>query len=201
MKSYPSISRVDPDGWDHELFTFDKLDGSNIRYEYSRKQGWYKFGSRTRLLDKTDPILGPAIPLFMDTLAEPIAKVVHDNKWESITVFAEFWGKNSLAGRHVKEDQKFVTLFDAAPYKKGMLPPEEFLKHFGNLNIPNFLGVRVWDSEFVNSVKASSIDGITLEGVVGKNSKLTMVKCKTNKWLDEIKRLYSEDEARRLINS
>jgi len=205
MKSYPSISRVDPAlGWDQDLYTFDKLDGSNLRFEWSRKTGWFKYGTRKRLIDKSDPIFGPAIPLFMETLAEPIAEIAHNNKWVNIVAFAEYWGKNSLAGRHDPDDPKQLTLFDVSIYRYGMLGPKEFLEHFKYLNIPNFLGVKRWDKDFVNSVRSSSLDGITLEGVVGKSghyNDLTLVKCKTNNWFDAIRRLYSEDEAKKLINS
>lgn len=204
MKSYPSILRVNSEGFDKELYTFDKLDGSCIRCEWSRKTGWYKFGTRKKLIDKNDPIFSAAIPLFMETLAEPLAEIAHNNKWINIVAFAEFWGKQSLAGRHVIDDPKFLTLFDVSIYRHGMLGPKEFLKHFKYLSIPNFLGVRKWDRKFVESVKASAIDGITLEGCVGKAGdydNLTLVKCKTQRWLDEIKRLYSEDEARAIINS
>lgn len=205
MKSYPSIGRVDPlNGWDRDLYTFDKLDGSNLRFEWSRKTGWFKFGTRKRLIDKNDPMFGPAISLFMETLAEPLAEIAHNNKWINIVAFAEFWGKKSLAGRHSPEDPKFLTLFDVSIYRHGMLGPKEFLKYFKYLNIPNFLGVRKWDKNFVDSIKASAIEGITLEGCVGKSGDyddLTLVKCKTQKWLDEVKRLYSEEEARKIINS
>lgn len=205
MKSYPSIERVDPiNGWNRELYTFDKLDGSNLRFEWSRKTGWFKFGTRKRLFDKNDPIFGEAIPLFMNTLAEPLAEIAHNNKWVNIVAFAEFWGEKSLAGRHQPDDPKFLTLFDVSIYRHGMLGPKEFLKHFKYLNIPNFLGVKKWNKEFVDAVRNSEIDGITLEGVVGKDGdydRLDLVKCKTQKWLDAIRQLYSEDEARKLIES
>ena len=204
MKSYPSIIRVDEAGWDRDLYTFDKLDGSNLRFEWSRKTGWYKFGTRKRLIDKNDPVFGPAIPLFMETLAEPLAEIAHNNKWINIVAFAEFWGSKSLAGRHVENDPKTLTLFDVSIYRHGMLGPKEFLKHFKYLNIPKFFGVQKWNKTFVEQVRTSAIEGITFEGVVGKfgdYDDLTLVKCKTNNWLEAIKRLYSEDEARRLINS
>lgn len=204
MKSYPSIIRVDQAGWDRDLYTFDKLDGSNLRFEWSRKTGWYKFGTRKRLIDKGDPIFGPAIPLFMETLAEPIAEIAHNNKWINIVAFAEFWGKNSVAGRHDPTDSKQLTLFDVSIYRHGMLGPKEFLNHFKYLNIPNFLGVHKWNKHFVDKVRNSEFDQITFEGVVGKSGDyddLTLVKCKTNNWFEAIKRLYSEDEARKLMNS
>ena len=204
MKSYPSIVRVDQAGWDRDLYTFDKLDGSNLRFEWSRKTGWFKFGTRKRLIDKNDPMFGPAIPLFMETLAEPIAEIARNEKWINVVAFAEFWGKKSLAGRHNPNDPKTLTLFDVSIYRHGMLGPKEFLNHFKYLPIPNFLGVQKWDRAFVERVRNSDFDKITFEGVVGKSGDyddLTLVKCKTNNWFDAIRRLYSEDEAKKLINS
>jgi hypothetical protein len=204
MKSYPSIVRVDQAGWDRDLYTFDKLDGSNLRFEWSRKTGWYKFGTRKRLIDKNDPVFGPAIPLFMETLAEPLAEIAHNNKWINIVAFAEFWGKKSLAGRHDPNDVKQLTLFDVSIYRHGMLGPKEFLNHFKYLSIPNFLGIQKWNKDFVNRVRNSDFDKITFEGVVGKSGDyddLTLVKCKTNNWFDAIKRLYSEDEAKKIMLS
>ncbi len=204
MKSYPSMYRVDLAGWNRDLYTFDKLDGSNLRFEWSRKTGWYKFGTRKRLFDEKDKLFGPAIPLFMETLADPLAEIAHNNKWINIVAFAEFWGEKSLAGRHIADDPKYLTLFDVSIYRHGMLGPKEFLKHFQYLNIPKFFGVKNWNKDFVDSVRKFELEGITLEGVVGKSGDyddLTLVKCKTQKWLDEIKRLYSEEEARKLIES
>jgi len=204
MKSYPSIVRVDQSGWNRDLYTFDKLDGSNLRFEWSRKTGWFKFGTRKRLFDRNDPVFGQAIPLFMDTLAEPLAEIAYNNKWVNIVAFCEFWGKNSLAGRHNPEDPKNLTLFDVSIYRYGMLGPKEFLNHFKYLPIPNFLGVQKWNKSFVEKVRNSQFDKITFEGVVGKSGDyddLTLVKCKTNNWLDAIRRLYAEDEARKIINS
>lgn len=203
MKSYPSITRLSQ-ATEREFYVFDKIDGSNIRYEWSRKTGWYKFGSRTQLLDESHPILGAAIPLFMETLAEPLAKVAYDNRWINVVAFAEFWGSKSLAGRHEVDDKKFLTLFDVSIYKRGIIGPQDFLNNFGHLNVPNFFGVRKWDAKFVESVKNSTLDGISFEGCVGKSveyGKLNLVKCKTDNWLNAIHQRYTEDEANKLINS
>lgn len=204
MKSYPSTIRIPDGGNGKDYYSFAKYDGSCTRWEYSRKQGWYKFGTRTRLFDSGDPLFGPAIPLFMETLAEPLAEIIYNNKWISIVAFCEYYGEKSLAGRHQENDPKFLTLFDISIYRHGMLGPKEFLKHCKYLNIANFLGVKKWNKEFVDSVRNSTLDGCSFEGVVGKSGdydNLSLVKCKTNKWLTAIKELYSADEAKRLIES
>ena len=204
MKHYPSIIRIDPiEGHDREYYSWDKLDGSCIRCEYSHKTGWFKFGSRKQLIDAKDPVLGPAIPLFNATLAEPLTKVMRDNKWINATVFCEYHGPNSLAGRHKPGDKMDITLFDVAIYKQGLMPSRDFLRHFEHVNIPRFLGVHVWDRAFVERIRHSELDGISMEGAVGKpeNGYPYMVKCKTHKWLSAIRQRYSEEEARGIIES
>lgn len=58
MKTYPSIStQVD---FSLSYCVFDKLDGSNLRAEWSPKRGFYKFGSRTQLLTPDQATLWPA---------------------------------------------------------------------------------------------------------------------------------------------
>lgn len=50
---------------------FDKIDDSNLHFEWNRKRGWHKFGTRTRLFNEADWQFGRAIPLFQRSLAEP----------------------------------------------------------------------------------------------------------------------------------
>lgn len=205
MKDYPSIrSSVGQSFREFHGYIFDKLDGSNIRFEWSKKQGWYKFGSRTRLLDESDPHLGSAIPIFMETLSEPLAKIFTDARYERCMAFAEFWGAKSFAGLHESADPKFITLFDIAPYKKGILGPREFLKTYGHLEIAPFLGEMKWTRGFVDRVRAGEIEGITFEGVVGKTGEghhLLMAKAKTQAWINAVRAKYSEADANRILNS
>ena len=43
---------------------FAKHDGSNLRFEWSRKQGWFRFGSRRRLLEREHPTFGKSMAMF-----------------------------------------------------------------------------------------------------------------------------------------
>src|SRR3990167_5004182 len=166
MKEYPSIPR---EFIDFQAYVFDKLDGSNVRFEWARKKGWIKFGSRHHLIDETDLQLGEVKPLFLNTLADKLEKIAVDQRWDRIIAFAEFYGPNSIAGYHVKDDTKTLTLFDVNVHKKGILGPREFLKVFGNTNIsiPNYLGIHHWTRGFVERVYQGQIP-CTFEGVVGK---------------------------------
>lgn len=205
MKPYPSISRsTGQDFREFEAYVFDKLDGSNLRVEWSRKQGWCKFGTRNRLFDQSDEVFGEAIPLFRNTLADGVEKVVRDQRWDRVTIFMEFWGRESFAGQHVPEDPKFLTLFDVNPYKQGILGPKQFIDLFEHLDIPRTLGRVKWTRGFVERVRQGAVDGITLEGVVGKagtRHDLVMAKAKTQAWIDKVLARYGLEEGGKILSS
>ncbi len=217
MKAYPSIPRGTGMTFQEipGAYVFDKLDGSNLRVEWNRKhKQWTKFGTRTRLFDTSDWQFGRAIKMFMETLAEPVAKIAFDRRWERVVVFTEHWGPQSFAGCHHDEqnqpldpdDQMHVDLIDVAPYKQGLLGPAEYLKIFGALPMAKFLGRSNWTRGFVDRVRNGEVEGITFEGVVGKaghgkTHDLVMAKAKTQAWVDKVKARYAPDEAERLINS
>jgi hypothetical protein len=196
-------------------YVFDKLDGSNLRFEWSRKhKQWSKFGTRSRLFDVNDWQFGRAIKIFTETLAEPVAKVAFDQRWERVIVFAEHWGPSSFAGCHHDpqnqpldpDDQMHVDLIDVAPYKQGLLGPAVYLKLFEGLPMAKFLGRFNWTRGFVDRVQNGDVEGVTFEGVVGKGGHgkthdLVMAKAKTRAWVDKVKERYAPDEAERLINS
>lgn len=137
MLAYPSIPRwQEGRGFGKPCIAFYKYDGSNIRFEWSPKRMWHKFGSRTQLLDRSHPILGESVDLFLDEyrdMSKIIPEVVceyYKQKVERIVAFAEFWGANSFAGTHEPTDPKLLTLFDVSVYKKGFLPARTFMKLF-----------------------------------------------------------------------
>ena len=205
MKSYPSIPRsTGQDFQEFDAYVFDKLDGSNLRFEWARKSGWYKHGTRTRLFDESDPVFGGAPAIFRQTLSEPLEKVAKDQRWDRMIVFVEFWGARSLGGLHEPDDEKRLTLFDVNPHKKGILGPREFLKLFSTLDIPKFLGTKRWTRGFVDMVRHGQVEGITDEGVVGKagdGHSLVMAKAKTQAWIDKILARYGEEQGRKIADS
>ncbi len=204
MKSYPSILHATGQSFrEFDAHVFDKLDGSNLRWEWSKKAGWHKFGTRRRLFDEKDEVFGEAIDLFKQKLAEPVERIAHDQRWPRIVAFTEFWGLESFAGLHEPEDSKFLTLFDIDVYKQGLIDPRKFLKLFDDLDIPRYLGKMKWTRGFVQSVRDGDIP-VTFEGVVGKamaGRKRIMAKAKTQAWVDRVIERYSSDEAESLIRS
>jgi hypothetical protein len=198
MKTYPSIEYKINGNID--VYGFDKLDGSNIRAEWSVKNGFYKFGARHRLLDENEEPLGEAVDLINNKYGEDLSRIFYDNKYGRAITFFEFLGPNSFAGNHEEEDHD-VTLIDVNPYKRGILAPPKFIKTYGDaVEIPNVVFHGRVGIEFVEAVRESKVDGITFEGVVfkgvRKGTHLSMFKVKSKAWIDKVKTLYHEDSYR-----
>lgn len=107
LETYPSFNNI---VINEHIIAFDKIDGSNIRAEWSRKSGFSKFGSRRKLIDENEPILGEAIPLFQEKYSETLEEIFRKNKFQRATAFFEFYGENSFAGFHEKEPHDILLL-------------------------------------------------------------------------------------------
>lgn len=190
MKTYPSISYATE--CHLAIKAFDKLDGSNIRAEWSKKKGWHKFGTRNRLVDVTDPLFGQAPELVTSKYGDPLGKALYDNRYDSAICFFELWGPSSFAGMHDPKEKLQVTLFDVAPFNQGIMVPELFLKVCGHLDHASVLYDGPVTPEFIEQVRSSTLPGMTFEGVVCKsaNDKKTkmpvMFKQKSSAWLDKL---------------
>lgn len=190
VKSYPSIQyatecRV-------PIVAFDKLDGSNVRAEWTRKKGWHKFGTRHRLVDATDPLFGQVPTLVQAKYGDALGKALSDAGHDRAMCFFEFWGPGSFAGMHDPKATQTVTLFDVAPFQRGILEPDTYLKLVGHLDHAQVLYRGEVTLEFIESVRAGTLEGMTFEGVVckGANDKKTkqpiMFKQKSRAWLDKL---------------
>lgn len=188
--TYPTISKIPANG---PIWAFDKLDGSNIRVEWTRKNGFVKFGSRHRLLDPEERPLGEAVEIFHETLADDLEPVLRKLKNERVTLFMEFFGENSFAGNHVADEPHKLVVFDASLYKKGFMLPGDFVKTFGDaVETPSVLHLGKANSEFQELVHSGELEGMTFEGVVCKSNevirgKAPVFKIKNQAWLDKLK--------------
>jgi len=171
-----------------------------VRFEWSKKRGWYKSGTRKMMLDETHPHMGEAPAAFLNKYGEDLERVFRDNKEykkrDSFIVFGEFLGENSFAGVHEDNDPKDVILFDIWIYKVGMIGPREFLNNFGHLHIPDVIYEGKLNVEFARSVKRNDYN--LKEGVIckwGKTGKwkkdLWMCKIKTNPYIEKLKATYN----------
>lgn len=199
MKSYPKIDHYNSNLSGLNCYAFDKIDGTNFRAEWGRKRGWYKFGTRNVMIDRSTPLYGNAIDIFIDKYGNDLDSIFRSEykKIDSFVSFGEFFGKNSFAGRHVDDDKKDVVIFDINQFKRGFIPPNEFIDNFGHLDIPKLVYKGVYNQEFINKVKSNQFN--LTEGVVCKGVNKTksgdivwMTKVKTMDWINKVKLLYGE---------
>jgi hypothetical protein len=208
VKDYPSIPSARGQQF-REIpgaLLFDKKDGSSMRSEWNHRKGWYKHGRRTGLLDDSNSDLSAVPLLFEQQLAEPLARIARDARWQSLVVFYEFWGRESVAGLHVAGDPKFLTVFDCAPENE-MLGPAEFRKAFEE-HVPTaeYLGTMNWTRGLVDEVRRGELAGVTMEGVVGKaggrrGQEIVRAKAKTQAWIDRVLLVHGAQRGGRLIES
>lgn len=204
MQQYPSIEG--PNKAPHlPCIAFYKYDGSNLRFEWSRKRGWHKYGSRRQIIDASHEQFGEAVGMFhQGGLAHVIESLILNRKEyrniDKMTAFAEYYGEKSFAGNHVEGDPKRLVLIDMHIGKHGFMSPRDFANIFsqnvadaaeivyeGNLN-----------ASFIDEVKKSTErTGLCLtEGVVckgGSNSRdAWSCKIKTIEYLEKLKKVYGE---------
>jgi hypothetical protein len=214
MIEYPSIqpSSKAPHA---NCVAFLKYDGSNIRVKYTNKKGFDLFGSRTQLIDKTHPHLGESIDIFHKKYEDKLIDVIkkyYSNEREVIA-FLEFFGPNSFAGFHVKEDPKDLILFDLMVGHKNrkFLLPQEFIKITTkfDIQIPKIVYEGNLTDQFIKDVREGKYDSESptkvFEGVVGKGTErsgayrggVCMTKIKTNKYFELLNNRFGEEEAKK----
>jgi len=171
---------------------FYKYDGSNLRWEWSPKTGWNKYGTRRHLFDVSDPLFGPAIEMFKDQLGAEIVKQVKTihPRIERITAYTEFFGPSSFAGQHVIDEPHELRLFDVWLFKKGFIDPWKFMELFGHL--PQCAevvheGILSW--ELIEAVKKGKFP--VDEGVVVKGIGF-MGKIKTEAYLTKLRAKFAD---------
>ena len=193
MTSYRQIEGISKNtNIGKECYSFYKYDGSNLRWEWNKKRGFFKYGTRKRMFDESDEQFGDAVKLFKENYEEKITKILVDNfKQEKVVIFTEYFGENSFSGSHIETDKKQLVLFDIHIIKKGILEPKEFLKKFGDLDFSaELLYEGKFNKEYINKIRENK-DGYLNEGVVvkgGKGHNLWMGKIKTLSFLDRLKK-------------
>jgi len=197
MKKYPKIPNSSK-FIGRPCIAFYKHDGSNLRFEWSRKSGWNKSGTRNCLFNEKSDIYGQAISIFNDTYAEDLEKIFTNNKnyrkRERYTVFAEFFGPDSFAGLHGDDDIKELVLFDVWQYKFGLIGPRRFMRNFGHLKIPEIIYDGILNKSFINKVRTSVYnleEGVVCKGGSGGKD-IWMAKIKTNEYKEKLKNVYQK---------
>ena len=191
MEQYPSIEGSSKAPLGKPCIAFYKYDGSNLRWEWNPKKGWFKFGTRTQLFNETDAVFGEAIPLFMKIGDEIVRRVKSvERQCQRITAYTEFFGATSFAGTHTPGEPKELRLFDVYLFKKGLMKPRQFVKTFGDMPCAaEIVYEGNLNKQFIEDVRASKYP--VWEGVVAKGDDF-MFKVKTDAYLRKLREVYPQ---------
>lgn len=200
MKQYPSIPNINSTNkapYGEPCVGFYKYDGSNLRWEWNKKRGFYKYGSRTQLFDESHEMFSQAIPIFQDTIAPTLIQIVKDNyKVDDFLCYTEFFGESSFAGWHDLSEEKKLILLDVWIPHKGFIIPKTFNKMFsGHEWSPKVVYEGNFNKQLCEDVKSGKYDldeGMMCKGVDNKGQQW-MIKMKTQTYLDKLKNKYGND--------
>jgi RNA ligase len=204
--AYPKI----PDSKNSPLqrcIAFEKYDGTNLHWVWEVEMGWYAFGTRRDRFDLDDVGMAEfnaahvgleeAPEIFSRNFANPLNEIFRNNpdyQSSEITVFTEFFGTDSFAGRHKKDDPKQLILFDVAT-DGGMIHPEQFSRDFCQLNIPRIVYRGKLTGKFMDDVRQGKYgvgEGVVCKGVSNSDG-LWMVKIKTYAYMKKLQEAFRDD--------
>lgn len=203
MKQYPSIPGPEG-GKPLPCWAFFKHDGSNMRFSWDHKKGWWQFGTRHKLITPDSESFGEAIPLFMNKYAVQLEEAIltyFGKKTQYFTAFCEWFGPNSFAGQHdpahpwvnAPNSPMDLVLFDVQVHRKGLLPPNQFLDLLGHLHVPRLVYQGNFTPEFVQNVRDNKyglVEGVVCKGCDGPAPHgLWYCKVKTSEYLEKLKRV------------
>jgi hypothetical protein len=209
MKEYPHIE-YGTGIYGEKVYAFDKLDGSNIRIEWNRKNakksaftgGFVKFGTKTQIISKINQHFGDSVDVFLDKYCDDLNEIFFNEKYfrntDRIIMFCEYFGKNSFAGFHDLKEPKDIVLFDICVNRRGLfLPPKLFVEYFGHLDIPEVVYIGNYNKQLIQDIKNNTElkEGVVCKGVrkVKGDDIVWMTKIKTNQWFDRLKNKYGEE--------
>ena len=110
-----------------------------------------------------------------------------------MTVFTEFLGPNSFAGKHQTNDPKELVLFDVQT-RNGLLPPDRFVAEFESMNSARVVYQGKLTGKFAEDVREGKYhvnEGVVCKGRVG--DQVWMAKIKTYEYLARLKQAFGSD--------
>lgn len=186
---------------------FQKYDGTNIHWVWKIEFGWYAFGTRRNRYNLDEmgiaefnvahPGLEESAEIFIRDFASLLEAIFRANsryQFSEITVFTEFFGVNSFAGMHQKDDLKELVLFDVETNQK-IVAPEQFITDFSTLKIAKVIYRGKFTGKFVDDVregKYGTDEGVVCKGI-DKNNHLWMVKIKTYAYMKKLQQVFQDD--------
>jgi hypothetical protein len=176
---------------------FDKLDGTNMHWVWSSEKGFYAFGLRRRRyqldslgkqeFSKTHPELVESLGLFHD-LQEELLAIAKRLCSTELIVFTEFFGDQTFAGQHIKDDPKKLVAIDVSVDGE-LLEPYAFIDAFKSLPTPRVLFEGKMNGGLADSIRGGIYDvseGVVVKGI-GKRGEVWMAKIKTDKYMARLK--------------
>src|ERR1035437_10492113 len=99
MKSYHSIPHWNKGIFGEKCIAQLKNDGSNMRFEWNKNSGFYKFGTKNAMIGEKDENFGDGIFIFLEKYNEDLNRMFRDkfSKVINFVVFGEYFGDNSFA--------------------------------------------------------------------------------------------------------
>jgi len=198
MKPYPTIPYEVLKGL--PVYIYDKLDGSNIRAEWSKKRGFYKFGSRRRLLSDDSFIIKEAEGLILAQREALERYVVDQFRCDRCICFFEFWGPSSFAGLHKEDETHETALLDIEIYKRGFIDQKAYRKLQEKLDVPTprFLTHEKMTAEIEEQARAGelgSFEGIVCKSIMtDKYKKPLRFKVKSRQWIEKVKAIHAGNQ-------
>lgn len=182
---------------------FDKVDGTNLHWDWDGDFGWHAFGTRRdsyNLLpegigefEKDHANLRGAAKVFEQTLAPAAAEVLQKLSIRQAVLFTEYVGPGSFAGSHRPDEAKRLVLFDVS-LDSQMLGPEEFVDRFGHLDIPRILYRGKFKGQLLEEIYQGKYDvpeGVVVKG--GSGDGLWMAKVKTRAYEERLKSQFGNE--------
>lgn len=161
------------------------------------------------MFDQGHPFLGEAVPIFRAKYEDKLVDLIEQNfpNEREVIAFLEFFGPNSFAGFHVKEDPKDLVLFDILVGHKNrkFLMPREFVKLTSSVGAqtPRVIYEGNLSDQFIQDVrdgKYDVVEGVVCKGVLKTGAHrggMWMAKIKTQTYLNRLKGKFGEEEAKK----
>jgi hypothetical protein len=190
-----------------QCVAFEKYDGTNIHLDFQEACGCMSFGTRRdsfKLDIQGEPAFVQAhpelaeVPELIETLCyddglDNFILYYRDSNYKEIKVFAEFFGENSFAGSHHKDDKKQLVIFDVMVDGK-IIPPEQMLEDFKKWNLAKVVFQGKFTGQLFVDVRKGKYpvkEGVVVKGVVG--NEVYMAKIKTEAYMDKLKAQFKDN--------
>jgi|ERR1700722_1625389 len=212
--AYPKIPGCE-EFWPAKCIAFEKYDGTNLSWVWSKDKGFYAFGTRRDRYDLSEegvaefrtehPGLEDAPDLFHKSYAhlDNIIREKYGPRSEGadssgdVIIYTEFLGDKSFAGSHVQDDPKRLILIDIKT-DWGFIDPDEFCEDFRNIEKEGYHFPRIlYSGKYIGQLavdiregKYNVQEGAVIKGVA--HGIVYMAKVKSNAYGQKLKESFND---------